>query len=154
MLAPFNHVGCRIYKTYKHVRKMEKEIIQNIWVVLLWHEALNMKHKRGLAELVTKNVKMSGPKGDVEGVNIMLEWMDRANITLEPKRYFQSGEIIIVEELAVWQEGGTEKEINSAKAASVFVLDDGRIASIQRFDNLNKAFEATGLNERNQVELK
>lgn len=126
----------------------------NIQVVELWHEALNIKHKRGLAEIVKENVKMTGPKGDVEGVNIMLEWVDRANIMLTPKRYFQSKDTVIVEEIAVWYEAETEKEINTAIVASVFILESGLIASVQRYDSLSKAFEGTGLTESNLVERK
>lgn len=154
MLAVIIYVGCRISKSFKQVNKMEKETTENIRVVALWHEALNIKHKTGLAELATKNVKMAGPKGDVEGITRLLEWIDRANITLTPKRYFQSDDTITVEEHAVWHEAETEKEINSAVVASVFVLHNGLIAGIQRFENLKEAFEATGLNERHQAEFK
>lgn len=126
----------------------------NIQVVELWHEALNIKHKKGLAELVKENVKMTGPKGDVEGVNIMLEWVDRANIMLTPKRYFQLKDTVIVEELAVWYEAETEREINNAVVASVFILENGLIASVQRYDSLEKAFEVTALTESNLVEIK
>lgn len=133
---------------------MKEETAENIRVVELWHEAMNVKHKKGLTELVKGNVKMTGPKGDVQGVSIMLEWIDRANITLTPQRYFQSGDTIIVEERAVWYEVETEKEIDTAIVASVFVLENGLIASIQRYDSLNKAFEVTRLNESNLVERK
>ncbi len=97
---------------------------------------------------------MTGPKGDVEGIRMLLEWIYRANITLTPQRYFQSSDTIIVEELAVWHESETEKEIGSAIVASIFILENELIASIQRYDSLSKALEATGLNEKYQVELK
>lgn len=131
---------------------MKKETTESIRIVRLWHEALNIKHKKGLAELVTKNVSMSGPKGDLKGMDVMLEWVDRANITLEPQRYFQSGNTVVVEERAVWHEAETEKEIGSAAVASVFILDNGFVTGIKRFDSLSKAFEVAGLTERHQVD--
>ena len=133
---------------------MRNETKDNIQIVELWHEALNIKHKKGLSDLVKENVKMVGPKGNVEGVNIMLEWIDRANIMLTPKRYFQLNDIVIVEELAVWYEAETEKEMDTALLASVFVLENGLITSIQRYNSINEAFDVTGLNELTLVERK
>lgn len=132
---------------YKKIIMKEKSLktVEN------WHRALNTKDKEDLAGLVKEDVKMVGPKGDVKGVNIMLEWVDRADITLTPQRYFLSDDTIIVEEIAVWHESNTGKIIDTAKVASVFVLKNEVITSIQRFDNLTTAFELTGLTERNLV---
>ncbi|WP_291914797.1 nuclear transport factor 2 family protein [Chitinophaga sp. CB10] len=116
-----------------------------------WHNALNAKDKNHLAGLVKEDVKMVGPKGDVKGKNIMLDWVDRANITLTPKRYFLLDNTVIVEETAVWHEAETGKESNTAIVAPVFVLENGLITSIHRHDSLHKAFESTGLNEKNLI---
>lgn len=151
---PSEHPG--LFKEIKSLQKLNtmKGETAEIRIVKLWHEALNYKHKIGLSELVTENVRIKGPKGETKGVNIMLEWVDRANITLTPERYFQSGSTIVVEELAVWHEAETEKETGSAMVASVFILEKGLISSIERLDSLTKAFEVTGLTESNLVELK
>jgi len=58
---------------------------------------------------------------------------------------------VIVEEAAVWREAETGKESDTAIVASVFVLENGLITSVQRYDSLHNAFEGTGLNEKNLI---
>ncbi|MCU7693262.1 hypothetical protein ACFSPU_09150 [Haoranjiania flava] len=97
---------------------------------------------------------MSGPKGDVEGVNVMLDWVSRANITLEPISYFQFRDTVVVEECATWHDIETGAEISSASVATVFILANGFITAIQRHNNLREALQAASLTEKHRVDYK
>lgn len=86
---------------------------------------------------------MGGPKGGVEGVNVMLEWIDRAQISLKPVRYFAEDKIIIAEEQAEWH--FPETGMTTQTVASVFEIENNFIVSVHRYEDLNKAFEMIGL---------
>lgn len=130
------------------MKKYDLETVSN------WHEALNTKNKQILASLVTKNVGMSGPKGHVEGVDIMLDWVDRANIALEPISYFQFRGTVVVEGCATWYDIETGAKIGAALVATVFILANGFITTIKRYDNLSEALQAARLTEKHRVDYK
>ncbi len=130
---------------------MKEATLNKLKIVEEWHKALNNKDKKRMCELVKENVKIGGPKGETEGVNIMLEWMDRALISLTPKRYFLSDKRILVEEQAEWHRPGTDEVLSSQIVASVFVVENNFITSIYRYEDLEKAFEKTGLSEKDSL---
>lgn len=121
--------------------------------VQLWHEALNERDKMRMASLVTANIKVGGPRGDLEGVSIMLDWVDRAQVSLTPKRYFSSGNTIAVEQLAEWHDAVTGDLVDAQTVASVFVVENAQIKSIHRHDDLRSAFEITELSEGDEVKI-
>ena len=124
------------------------EISPEIQTVTAWHEALNSGDVDLLVELSHPDVGIGGPRGSDHGARLLREWVDRANIHLEPARVFHEANTVVVEQMAEWQAGGEQT------VASLFVVREGLVASVVRYPDLAEALRASGLDwshERNTV---
>lgn len=128
-------------------------ITEEIKTIQEWHHALNNSDKEKLSEQVNKDVKIGGPRGSVQGVEAMLEWVDRAKVSFKPQRYFQQNGVIVVEALGEWHNPESGEVIGSQMVSTAFTVEDTLIASIIRYDQLEEAFAATGLSAKNEVKV-
>lgn len=116
-----------------------------VGTVLSWHEALNAGDVDRLAELSHPDVEMGGPRGPARGVGVLREWAARANVRLLPLRLFHGGGIVVVEEKAEWRSHETGEVVGEATVGSVFVVRDGRVASVARHEDLAAALDAADM---------
>ena len=117
-------------------------ISPEIQTVIAWHDALNNGDVERLVALSHPEVEVGGPRGSAHGVQILREWVDRANIRLEPGRTFGEADTVVVEQGAEWQSaepGGVQT------VASVFVVSDGLVTSVVRYPDLGSALRAANL---------
>jgi ketosteroid isomerase-like protein len=119
-------------------------------IVKDWHEALNGDPDR-LVELSHPDVEVGGPRGSGHGTQLLREWVDRANISLEPRRFFHRAETVVVEEEAEWRSAETGEATGSQTAGSVFVVRDGRVARVMRYDDLAGALRAANIDGSHEV---
>lgn len=96
---------------------------------------------------------MGGPRGSTMGVHALHEWMDRATIHLTPRRYFKWNDVVVVEGFGEWHAPGTEASGTGQVVATVFIVRHDRIASIIRYDTLQKAFRASGVDITDEVSV-
>ena len=118
-----------------------------------WHEALNAGDTDRLVGLSHQDVEMGGPRGVVSGAEVLSEWVARANIRLYPRRFFHEKETVVVEEAAEWRSPETGEVIGEDTVGSIFVVRDGRVASVGRHENIAGALNAAGLDGSYEVEL-
>ncbi len=116
-------------------------------IVETWHEALNEGDVDRLVALSHPNIELGGPRGTGRGSQLLREWVARANVRLEPRRIFHQADTVAVEQEAVWRSPNTGQVIGSHTVASVFVLHDGRITSLLRYDDLAEALRTANPNE-------
>ena len=122
-----------------------------IQIVSAWHEAVNSGDAERLAELVSEDVEIGGPRGTDHGLEALVDWVERTGIQLEPTVWYQRGETVVVCQLATWPgEGGAPGD--PQPAASAFVVHDDRILSIVRYADQIAAFGATGLVATDRVQ--
>lgn len=119
--------------------------VEEIGPVEQWHEALNAGDTDRLVALSHPDIEMSGPRGVVRGAEVLREWVARANIRLDPRRFFHREETVVVEEAAEWRSPETGEVIGESTVGSVFTVCDSRIASVARHDDLTSALDAAGL---------
>ena len=105
-------------------------------IVRDWHTALNAGDIVRLQALCSQDIEVGGPRGSGRGVDLLREWVERANIQLLPERVEQQGNAIIVEQRAAWS-GGEPQTV-----ASLFELREGRVARVIRFPDFDSAREA------------
>lgn len=115
--------------------------------VALWHEALNSGDADRLVELSHPEIEMGGPRGPARGEAVLREWVERANVKLEPTRLFQNAERVVAEQRAEWRDGETGEVTGTRTVASVFVVRDGRVKRVSRYETLAEALGAAGLDE-------
>ena len=124
------------------------DVCPEIQTILAWHEALNDADVERLVALSHPNVEVGGPRGSAHGAQILREWVDRANIRLEPGRTFHEANTVVVEQGAEWQ--STEPG-NIQTVASVFVVSDGLVTSVIRYPDLASALRAANLDTSHEL---
>jgi hypothetical protein len=120
--------------------------------VRAWHEALNGGDAERLMALSHADIEVGGPRGVGRGSDLLLSWFERANVTVQPRRYFHDGGTVVVEELAEWRSAETGEPTGSAVVASIFEVEDGVVTSIVRRDDLADALRAAGLDAAPETE--
>ena len=110
-------------------------------VVSGWHEALNGGDAGRLVELSHPDVEAGDPCGNGQGARLLREWVDRANIRLEPGRFSHRADTVVVEERAQWRSPGTGELVGSGTVGSVFVVRGGWVARVTCHDDLAGALE-------------
>jgi hypothetical protein len=113
--------------------------------VRAWHEALNGGDTERLLTLSHPDIEVGGPRGAGNGSDLLLAWVERANVTLQPLRYFEGGETVVAEEAAEWSFPGTDEPRSRSTVASVFTVSDGVITSVIRHDGLPDALRSADL---------
>ncbi len=131
--------------------------------VLAWHAALHQADVERVLSLSTEDVEVGGPRGAGRGADLLRDWVARAGVRLEPGRIFSRGEVVVVEQSARWPSGdgqpadpqvvepsarwpsGGGHLADPQHVASVFLVNDGRVASVIRHVDLPTALQAGGL---------
>ena len=119
-------------------------------VVRAWHDAVNRGDADGLVALSRDDIEIGGPRGTASGSAILRDWLDRAGIRLEPRRWFSGSNILVVEQAATWRtpEGGlTDPGI----IASSFQVDKGLVSRMVRFSSLEDALAMSGLTMHDEI---
>jgi len=115
-----------------------------IAVVAAWHEAVNTGDTVRLGALVTDDVELVGPRGPGSGRALVLEWVERAGIHLEPARFFRQDEHVVVEQRAAWTDTDSGQVGEPQIIASIFAVRNDRVARIARYPDLAAALAAVG----------
>lgn len=123
----------------------------DVQVVHAFHEALNAGNSPSLATLVADDVEVGGPRGQGRGVDLLLEWIERAHIQLHPQRVFHRGNVVVVEQAAEWHAPDTGEIVGRQSLATMFRVIDGRIAAVLRFPDLPSALETAGLSHADEI---
>jgi ketosteroid isomerase-like protein len=122
-----------------------------VHLVEAWHEALNEGDVDRLVELSHPDVEVGGPRGSGRSVRLLREWVDRANVRLEPRRLFRRGATVVVEQAGQWRSAESEEVIGSQTVASVFAVSDGQVTSVVRYDDLSEALNTAGLDHSDEI---
>jgi len=120
-------------------------------IVKDWHEALNGGDPDRLVELSHPDVEVGGPRGSGHGTRLLREWVDRAYIRFEPRRFFHRAETVVVEEEAEWRSAETGEVTGSQTVGSVFVVRDGRVARVMRYEDLAGALQVANIDGSHEV---
>jgi mannose-6-phosphate isomerase-like protein (cupin superfamily) len=116
-------------------------------VVRAWHDAVNGGEIDRLAELLDDDVEFGGPRGAGRGATVVLDWARNSGIHLEPIRWFQRGEDIVVEELATWHLPESGEMAPPGDVSTHFKVRNDVIRRVVRYDSLPAALAAAGLDE-------
>jgi ketosteroid isomerase-like protein len=126
-------------------RAEAKAAAPEVRAVKAWHEALNYGEVDRLVELSHPEVEVGGPRGTGQGAQLLREWVDRANIRLEPRRIFHHADTVVVEQWARWHSTDTRQTVGS-----VFVVRDSLITRVVRYLDLAAALDAAHLDESHE----
>jgi hypothetical protein len=115
-------------------------------VVERWQDAVNTDDADALAALSDERIEIVGPRGSGFGSQVFAEWLARAGLTITPTRWFCGPEgTVVVEQDAVWAGRG------SATVASHFEVTGDVVVRYARYDSLDEALRAAGLDAAAEV---
>jgi hypothetical protein len=119
-------------------------------IVRAWHEAVNRGDADAVVALSHDDIEVGGPRGSARGSVVLRDWLGRAGIQLEPRRWFDSPSELVVEQVATWQ--GQDGAVTDPQLiASSFTVEDGKVMRTIRYGSLEEALAATGLTLADEV---
>lgn len=111
-----------------------------------WTDCVNAKDIDGVLSLSATSVEISGPRGTAAGHDMLAQWVENSGIQLRTlARYVKDGKVIY-EQKASW-----ENEDGEVILYSFFLVKEGKVMQIARFDLLEDAFGSSGLSEEDLV---
>ena len=116
-----------------------------------WQGAVNRRDEAGLRALTDPAIAIVGPRGVATGVDLLLDWLGRAGLTLATRRRFARGGAVVLAQRGVWRDLATGEVRGEAEVASHFRVAGGRVAHYERRDTLAEALAAAGLTEGDAV---
>jgi ketosteroid isomerase-like protein len=122
-------------------------------IVHKWPTALNNGDADQLVALAHQDVEVGGPRGTTSGRQVIGEWFGRANVRLNPRRFYNRKGTVVVEELGEWLSPDTGQVIDSQDVATLFIISDGLISRIMRYADPETALKEAGLDESDKVQL-
>jgi SnoaL-like domain len=119
-------------------------------IVRAWHEAVNRGDADALVALSNDDIEVGGPRGSARGSAVLRDWLGRAGIRLEPRRWFASPSELVVEQVATWQ--SVESTVTDPEfIASSFIVENGLVRRTVRYGSLDEALAAAGLAPRDEL---
>ena len=120
-------------------------------VVRAWHEAVNRGDADALVALSDDDIEIGGPRGSARGSAVLRDWLGRAGIQLEPRRWFASPTELVVEQIATWR--GPDSAVTAPDTiASSFTVEHGLVRRTVRYGSLSEALAATGLTLEDELQ--
>src|SRR3954453_14603152 len=89
-------------------------------IVRIWLEAANRQDADRLVELSDPDIEVAGPRGSVHGSQVLRDWLGRAGLTLETRRSFTRGDIVVLAQHGVWRSTGTGEVTDEAEVSTLF----------------------------------
>ncbi|HYR10318.1 MAG TPA: nuclear transport factor 2 family protein, partial [Longimicrobium sp.] len=119
----------------------------SIHIVHEWLAALNAGHVEAALALTAPDVTIVGPRGTARGHDVLRAWMGDAGATFATRETFGAGDVVVAAQHGVWRDAETGEIRGEADVATRFRVADGRVAEMERYDDLHAALQAAGLTE-------
>jgi hypothetical protein len=120
-------------------------------VVRAWQDAANRRDVDRLVELSDPDIEVIGPRGSGKGHQLLCDWLRRAGLTLETRRAFVRGNVVVAAQHGVWRSVESGDVTGEADVASLFRVDRQRVVQFARYDSLDEALKAAGLNDQDET---
>lgn len=112
-----------------------------------WLAAVNAGDVQGVLALTAPDVVIVGPRGTAHGHPVLRAWLAHAGATFHPRETFAAGDAVVVTQHGVWRDVETGEVLGEADVATRFRIDGGRVAQMERYDDLHAALHAAGLTD-------
>ncbi len=104
-----------------------------------WLAAVNAADADTVLSLSAPDLAMVGPRGTATGHEVLRGWLQHAGATFDTLATYARGESVVVAQRGVWP-GGSAVEV-----ATRFRVANGKVAELERYDDLADALGAAGL---------
>jgi ketosteroid isomerase-like protein len=111
-----------------------------------WLAAVNAGDVEGVLARTTPDVAIVGPRGAARGHDVLRAWMGHSGATFQTREAYAAGDAVVVAQHGVWRDPQSGAVRGEAEVATRFVVADGQVAEMQRYDDgLSSALRAAGL---------
>ena len=114
-------------------------------IVLAWLAAVNAGDADAALERTAPDVVIVGPRGNGRGRDVLRAWLGHAGATFATRAVYASGHAVVVAQRGVWRDPAGGEALGEAEVATRFRVADGRVAELQRYDELGTALRDAGL---------
>jgi hypothetical protein len=119
-------------------------------IVRAWHEAVNRGDAEAVVALSHDDIEVGGPRGSARGSVLLRDWLARAGIQLEPRRWFASPTELVVEQIATWR-SPDDSCIDPQTIATSFSVEGGLVTRTVRYNSLLEALAEAGLTLQDEI---
>lgn len=95
-----------------------------------WQTAANRQDIGTLTALSDPEIEIVGPRGSARGHTILRDWLARAGLSLESRRYFARDDAVVIDQHGIWQSAESGEIVGEADVTTSFRIADGRITRI------------------------
>lgn len=117
-----------------------------------WQAAVNARDAERLIELSASDIELVGPRGSARGGELLRQWLERAGLHLTTRRAWVFDDTVVCAQHGAWSDVETGEPRGEAEVASVFKVAAGRVTLYARYDALEQAFAAAGI-EKNDPRI-
>jgi hypothetical protein len=120
-------------------------------IVHAWQDAANHGDVDRLLELSDPDIEIVGPRGSGRGHQLLRDWLLRAGLNLKTLRAFVREETVVLVQHGVWASIATGGTSGEGDIVTRFLVSDGRVAQVERYDTLDAALQAAGLGPHDEM---
>lgn len=120
-------------------------------IVHQWLAAVNAGDVDAALALTAPDVAIVGPRGAARGYEVLRGWMGHAGATFQTRETFAASDAVVVAQRGVWRDVETGEIRGEADVATRFRVTGGRVAELERYDELHAALQAAGLTEADRT---
>ena len=113
--------------------------------VLAWLDAVNAGNTESALEHTISDVSIVGPRGAGRGREVLRAWLSNVGAKFVTRAVYGGGDSAVVAQRGVWRDAATGAIRGEADVATRFRVIDGKVAEIQRYDDLLEALRDAGL---------
>lgn len=117
-------------------------------IVLTFHEHFNAGERARVLAMATDDIAVGG----MQGKRFLEEWVGRATTTMTPRRWFQQGGTVVVEELVEWRSRTSGEVTDQVVWGIAFTIENGRITAMSRHGDIGEAVNKAGLDASHEVD--
>lgn len=122
-----------------------------IEIVQTWQDAVNRRDIDTLIAVSDPRIELIGPRGSGFGHQLLRDWLERAGFQMETLQVFARGDMVVVAQHGIWRSPETGAIIGEQVVASRFRVSNGRVVQFGRYDHVDEALAAAGLQPTDEV---
>jgi len=116
-----------------------------------WIAAANAQDADELVARSSPTIEIVGPRGAVQGTDVLRAWLVRAGLTLTSRRTFARDGRVVLDQHAVWRAPETGEVVGEGVVASRFMVEGEHVVTYERHDTPAAALAAAGLTEADHL---
>ena len=113
--------------------------------VLAWLAAVNVGDAETAIERTAPDVAIIGPRGTGRGRDVLQAWLTHAGAAFATRAVYAGGDAVVVAQRGVWRDPASGAARGEVEVATRFRVADGRVAELQRYEELGAALGDAGL---------